>query len=142
MTEHLPYQGECLCGKVRISAPGIGNQVGVCHCAMCRRWSSGPYLALHAGTDVSISGREFLKVYDSSEWAERGFCSECGSNLYYRYKDSGEYMVAAGLFLPQPDWQLTQEVFIDHKPAYYNFAEKTEALTGAEAFARYAEGKG
>ena len=138
MTEHLPYQGECLCGKVRLTAPDIPTEVGACHCEMCRRWSSGPYLALHAGTNVSISGEEWLRIYPSSEWAERGFCVECGSNLFFRFKETGEYMVSAGLFLPQSDWRLGQQVFIDNKPHYYHIAEDTEKLTGAEVFAQMA----
>lgn len=138
MTEHLPYQGECLCGKVQLTAPDIPAKVGVCHCEMCRRWSSGPFLALHAGTNVRLTGEESVRIYPSSEWAERGFCVECGSNLFYRLKETGEYMVSAGLFLPQDNWQLSQQVFIDSKPHYYNFAEQTEKLTGAELFALYA----
>jgi len=39
------------------------------------------------------------------------------------------------LFDDQQDWQLTREVFIDQRPEFYCFAQRTEQLTGDELFA-------
>ncbi|WP_339900516.1 GFA family protein [Paraglaciecola polaris] len=55
-----------------------------CHCASCRKWSGGPLLAIDCGTDVSISPTDNITVYDSSQWAQRGFCRHCGTDLFYR----------------------------------------------------------
>ncbi len=129
--------GHCLCGAVRITAKQAASHVGACHCRMCRRWGGGPFLEIDCGTDVRIEGADNVTVYPSSEWAERAFCETCGSNLFYRLKDTGQHMVCAGIFDDAGNDSLTfkTQVFIDEKPDYYSFAEDTENLTGAELFA-------
>lgn len=42
---NLP-EGRCLCGGVTVRLPRRVNDVGVCHCATCRRWGSGPWMSL------------------------------------------------------------------------------------------------
>ncbi|MDC0662726.1 GFA family protein [Marinobacter sp. SS21] len=129
----------CLCGAVSIHAAAVSSKADVCHCAMCRKWGGGPLLALDAGTEVSIEGSQHVSVFDSSEWAQRGFCNRCGTHLFYRLKANGQYVLPAGLFTENQDrLALTHQVFIDHKPAFYEFANRTENLTGAELFAKFA----
>ena len=127
--------GHCLCGAVRITAKQAASHVGACHCRMCRRWGGGPFLEIDCGTDVVIEGADNVTVYPSSEWAERAFCSACGTNLFYRLKETGEHMVCAGIFDDEDGLSFRSQVFIDAKPDYYSFAEDTENLTGAELFA-------
>ncbi|MGB5484206.1 GFA family protein [Parasphingorhabdus sp.] len=130
-------EGHCLCGAVKITAKQAANHVGACHCRMCRRWGGGPFLEIDCGTDVLIKGAEKISVYNSSDWAERAFCSACGTNLFYRLKGTGEHMVCAGIFDDADNDSLTfkTQVFIDEKPAYYSFAEDTDNMTGEELFA-------
>ena len=47
-------------------------------------------------------------------------------------------MVPVGLFDASEGLVFDQQVFIDEKPAYYDFANKTENMTGAELFAKHA----
>jgi hypothetical protein len=95
-------------------------------------------MAVDCGTEVSFEGGENISVFSSSEWAERGFCSRCGTNLFYRIKGSGQYIMSAGLFDDDKAFVFDNQVFIDEKPSYYSFANKTEDMTGAEVFAKYA----
>jgi hypothetical protein len=104
---------------------------------MCQRWTGGPLLAIECGSDISFEGEENVAVYDSSDWAERGFCSRCGSHLFYRLKPNDTYVVPAGLFDDSEDLVFQQQIFIDEKPAYYAFANRTKELTGAEVFALF-----
>lgn len=92
--------------------------------------------AVHCGADVQFSGAE-PKAYRSSEWAERGFCSRCGTHLFYHLLPSNEYILPAGLFQDQ-EFQLTSEIFIDEKPNYYEMKNMTEKLTGKQVFEQYA----
>jgi hypothetical protein len=105
---------------------------------MCRKWGGGPLFAVDCGTDVVFTGEEHISVYSSSDWAERGFCARCGSHLFYRLKESGQYMMAAGLFDDLKGAVLDHQVFIDSKPDWYAFANETKNMTGAEIFAMYA----
>jgi hypothetical protein len=138
-------QGHCLCGAITITANQAASHVDACHCHMCRRWGGGPFVEIDCGTDVVIDEAERMTVYSSSEWAERAFCRDCGTHLFYRLKGTGEHMVCAGLFDEATDQDaglaLRRQVFIDEKPAYYSFAGDSEKLTGAELFARVAAGR-
>lgn len=138
MSNGIKGRGHCLCGKVKFIANNMNNSVGVCHCSMCRRWTGGPIMAVSCGTDVVFEGEDAIKVYSSSDWAERGFCADCGSNLFYRLKGSGEHFMAAGLFENDEDFVFESQVFIDEKPKYYCFSNETSNMTAAEVFAKYA----
>lgn len=77
--------GRCLCGAVSFVADDVAAEVHSCHCDMCRRWNGGPAFATSVGR-VTFEGEENVSRYDSSAWAERGFCTRCGTNLFYRLK--------------------------------------------------------
>ncbi|MBL6690365.1 MAG: GFA family protein [Pseudomonadales bacterium] len=111
--------GQCLCGAVTFEAKDIESHVHACHCSMCRRWNDGPALAASVGS-VNFSGEENITRYESSEWAERGFCNKCGSNLFYFLKPD-RYIMWAGLFSDQA-FELDGEIFCEDKPSWYNFA--------------------
>lgn len=127
-------EGVCLCGAIKVSAE-TQNEMGVCHCSMCRRWSGGPMFAVHCGANVSFTGAE-PKRYVSSEWANRGFCPECGTHLFYHLLPSNEYILPAGLFQDE-SFAMTNEIFIDEKPDDYAFKNETKKLTGKEVFEQF-----
>lgn len=130
-------QCSCLCGAVRLGVTPKDHEVGACHCSMCRKWGGGPLLAVEVGRDVRIEGEEYIATYDSSAWAERGFCARCGTHLFYRLKEDGTYIMPVGLIGDDAPWTFTQQIFIDEKPGYYDFANRTSTMTGAEVFAAY-----
>ena len=134
----MAVQGRCLCKAVTISTEVEHNTLGACHCEMCLKWGSGPLFAVDCGTAVQIEGEEHVGVYSSSAWAERGFCQQCGSHLFYRLKESGHYSILLGVLDGIDDWQLSEQIFIDEKPDFYSLAEHTAMLTGEEVFAKHA----
>ena len=131
-------QGSCLCGAVRLTVDSFQGSLGACHCTMCRKWGGGPLLAIDCGTDVHIDGEANVSAYDSSEWAQRGFCNRCGTHLFYRLKGNNDYVIPIGLFDEHRDVSFESQIFIDEKPEYYSFANETSFMTGAEVFAKYA----
>ena len=98
----------------------------------------GPLMAVDCGTDVLFEGEENISVFNSSEWAERGFCRKCGSHLFYRLKESKQYIVPVGLFDDNSTFVFDHQVFIDEKPSFYCFSNKTNNMTGAEVIEHYA----
>ena len=137
MSEQIEAKGQCLCGSVKLSAKSVSKNAGVCHCSMCRQWTGGPLLAVNCGTEVEFEGAEAISTYTSSEWAERGFCAKCGSNLFYKIKQTGQYIVPAGVLNIESELTLDHQIFIDEKPSYYCFSNETKNMTGAEVFAQY-----
>ena len=130
--------GTCLCKRVKVHVAEAKPYVDSCHCAMCRKWSGGPLLALDCGTQVSFEGHENIKAFDSSDWAERGFCTNCGTHLFYKLKEAQQYVMPAGLFDDLEKADFTTQIFIEEKPDYYDFANKTKMMTGEEVFAAFA----
>ena len=138
MSNTQPAKGQCLCGAVKITAKAMSRSVGACHCSMCRRWGGGPLLAVDCGSDISFEGEDKVRRFSSSEWAERGFCSQCGTHLFYRLKQADKYIMMPGVFDDAESLVLDHQVFIDEKPAHYEFANETKNMTGAEVFAMFA----
>jgi len=137
MSKNKSSHGSCLCGAVSLLAKSANTHVGACHCDFCRKWTGGPLLSVDCGTEVGFIGHEYIGVYASSEWAERGFCKQCGSGLFYKLKKTGQYMVPAGLLDNEADFSFEQQIFIDEKPAYYDFANSTKNMTSKEVFAHF-----
>ncbi len=137
MSDLVKKEGRCLCGKVGVTANAVKPEVHACHCNMCQLWNGGPTMSVHCGTDVRFCNEEYISVYQSCSWAELGFCTNCGSHLFYRSIDSGEYIIQAGTFDSEAGFILDQQIFIDEKSSYYSFANKTTDLTGDEVVAQY-----
>ena len=93
MTE-LPLTGGCLCGGVRyeIHAPLVA--AGYCHCTRCQRRSGTAASAngsLAPGSLRIVRGEELLRDYEPPDGAVKAFCSACGSAMFTRPRDAGEY---------------------------------------------------
>ena len=137
--------GKCLCGAVTYRAKELKPEIGACHCSMCRRWTGGPLLAASSG-DVAWQGDDEIRTFKSSDWAERGFCSQCGSALFYRVTapgpHQGTYHLAFGTLDDQSGFTIDKEWFIDKKPDAYTLAGEHKTLTEAEVFAMFSGGAG
>ncbi len=138
MSETISGIGSCLCGSVKFTTAEMKKEVGACHCEMCRKWAGGPLMSVFAGTNVTFEGEENISVYDSSPWAERGFCRKCGSGLFYRVKANQIHMIPMGLFDNCDEMDFNMQVYIDKKPKYYSFTNETATMTEAEVIAKYA----
>lgn len=137
MSEQTAISGKCLCGSVTLTCPTPPKEMTACHCTTCRTWSGGPFLGFAASKDLVISGEESISVFNSSAWAERGFCKSCGNHLFYRMKTSGDYYLPAGMFTLPADTPFAMEVFIDEKPENYSFEGTRKCMTGPELFAAF-----
>ena len=135
--------GQCLCGSVKFSCKPQTHDdqklhVDACHCGMCARLVSGAFMGITLQEPPVVEDGSSLAVYSSSDWAERLFCKTCGANLFYRMKNGGLQTVAAGTLNDLDGAALTLEIFTDEKPAYYDFAQSTKKMTGAEVMAVFA----
>ena len=126
--------GKCLCGAVSFVAQNVDINAHCCHCSICRTWSGGPAVSVTAGA-VTFKGEENITVFGSSARAERGFCKQCGTNLFYRMKEPGVHYMCSGPFEDQTRFTLVSEIYIDEKPPTYSLAGDHARLTGAQFLA-------
>ncbi len=109
-------KGHCLCGAVQFSGTWVDDALRACHCGQCRRWSGHVWAA--AGVrDLQVSGP--VRWFDSSQVAERGFCTECGSALFWKRRDGTEVDVAAGALDQPTGLTLEAHIFVADKGDYY-----------------------
>ncbi|MGH8438212.1 MAG: GFA family protein [Pseudomonas sp.] len=132
----LEKHGSCLCCAVKLSVSLEKASVDVCHCSMCRKWGGGPLFSVHCAEPVKFTAGQPV-FYDSSDWAERGFCGKCGTHLLYRLKNGKFDSVSLGVLEGDTDWVFDLQVYYDEKPAYYCFANETKTMTGAEVEALF-----
>lgn len=132
----MKAEGKCLCGAVMFSADDVGSELSICHCSMCRRWVGGPTFSI-AAKGVVFRGEENIQRYSSSAAAERGFCRICGSNLFYRSKETGQYVLGMGVIDNQAPFRIAGEIYVDQKPPGYEFAGTHPRLTEEEVLASH-----
>jgi len=82
----MPHTGQCLCGQVRFTASAEPLGARMCWCRDCQRIASG-------SATVNVLFPEEAVVYegavstielvaDSGNRVERGFCPQCGAQMY------------------------------------------------------------
>ncbi len=129
--------GRCLCGAVTYTVKAASRDVSVCHCGMCRRWTGGPLMYFDVEGAPAFTGHGDIGVYRSSDSGERGFCRHCGSVLFWKVAGEDRYTFTAGSLDRATGLTLAKEIFIEDKPAFYDFANATEKLYGTDAMAAY-----
>ncbi len=96
------HTGGCLCGAVRFEVHGPLRDVVNCYCTMCQRLHGA--CGAHSKADkldIVIIEDRGLRWYASSSRARRGFCSECGSSLFWEpVGQSGTGILAGSLDQP------------------------------------------
>ena len=132
-------KGQCLCGETIFQVELSNHDVHICHCSICRRQTSGVIMTIDVkrGT-LQFLKQQHLKIYYSSEWGERGFCNNCGTNLFWRMKDQSYCNINVFSLDEAPnDLKLDLEIYIDHKPTFYSFSNETKKLTEADIIALF-----
>ena len=116
--------GSCLCGRVRYEVKEPLRNVIGCHCSQCRK-TTGHYMAATAAKleDFNLAEHSGLKWYRSSEDAERGFCSACGSTLFWRAGGRNYIAIAAGTLDDATGLRLEGHIFCADKGDYYDITD-------------------
>lgn len=130
----MKANGSCLCKSVKFSFELKEKTFDSCHCSMCRTWGGGPALTVASKGSIIFEGEKNLKIFSSSDWAERGFCGECGTNIFYRLKDPSHSFCNfnLGTIDNHKEFEFTSQIYIDSKPDNYSFSNKTKNLTEKE----------
>ena len=124
-------KGHCYCGAIEILIKEYGNFVYTCHCDECRRLNSGPVLSIDPGPKENVEfvcAKEAITIYNDGH-VERGFCSVCGSTLFWHDPNDNHYCMNAELFddiIKNASFEL--ELFYAMKPEYYSFVGERKKL--------------
>lgn len=85
------YSGQCLCGDISYASDAEPVFAGNCHCKDCQRSSGSSYIPamIFHETDIAVSGKaKYFEIQaDSGNVHERGFCPNCGSQMFSRFSN-------------------------------------------------------
>jgi hypothetical protein len=118
------HRGSCLCGAVTFEFDGDLRAPDACHCSQCRK-QSGHYFA---SSDVpraalTVHGADKVTWFASSERVRRGFCSTCGSTLFWDPIQRDSIAIAMGAFDTPTQTHLKMHIFVADKGDYYEIAD-------------------
>lgn len=120
----MSVKGSCECQGVVFELIGELRDVVFCHCSQCRK-TSGHYWA---ATQVSKGNLNLIKAtslswYDSSDNARRGFCSLCGSSMFYERKGIDKISVSAGSLEIPTSLDRMRHIYVTSKGDYYDISD-------------------
>lgn len=116
--------GRCLCGSIRFETTGPLRSVTACHCSQCRR-QTGLYYAATAVPieNLRLEGEEGLAWYRASDTARRGFCSQCGSALFWHADGAGQISILAGAFDQPSGLVIGEHIYCADKADFYGLPD-------------------
>lgn len=116
--------GGCLCGGVRYEVRGPLRDVIACHCVQCRR-TSGHFVAATAchRDAFTLTASDTLRWYVAVSGFRRGFCSECGSSLFFEKEGGGRVSIAAGSFDRPQGLRIAAHIFAGEAGDYYKIED-------------------
>jgi hypothetical protein len=125
------HAGSCLCGAVRFQVEGELKAPDACHCGQCRKQSGHYWASTNVPTSaLTVEGDDKVAWYQASEKVRRGFCSTCGSFLFWDPLDHDVIAVAMGAFDKPTETKLHVHIFVDDKGDYYDIADGLEQRPG------------
>jgi hypothetical protein len=121
MTNNEIITGGCMCGSVQYAISG--DKIGVvnCHCKQCQRLHGNynPMLVGEKANLIITKGDKDLTVFNSSESAQRCFCSKCGSQLFKQQTNGPKVMLSIGGLDESSDYHSIKNIFTETAGQYY-----------------------
>jgi hypothetical protein len=117
-------KGSCLCRAVSFEVTGSLPGPDACHCTQCRKQSGHFFVSTDVPRSaVTIQGANSITWFHSSENVKRGFCSTCGSLLFWDPAGKDWLGIAMGTFDGPTDTRLRIHVHVAEKGDYYDIAD-------------------
>jgi hypothetical protein len=98
-----------------------------CHCAMCRKHHGaafGSYASARRAEFRWTDGVALVGRFASSPGIERGFCTRCGSTLFWdALENRDSFGVALGTLDGDPGVRPSLHIFVGSKAPWYELAD-------------------
>ena len=123
------FSGSCLCGACAYEVHGPLRDVVTCHCTQCRK-QTGHYMAATNARmqDFRLISSQPLRWYRASATAQRGFCSDCGSVLFWQADGSDSISITAGSLNGRTGLKTERHIFCADKGDYYTIPNEGDQL--------------
>jgi hypothetical protein len=106
--------------EVRGSLPGPD----ACHCTQCRKHSGHFFVSTDVPRSaVTIQGADNITWFHTSERVRRGFCSTCGSSLFWDPTHKDWTGIAMGAFDTPTETHVRIHIHVANKGDYYDIQD-------------------
>jgi hypothetical protein len=120
----MTHKGSCLCGAIGLEVDADLPEPDACHCSQCRKQSGHYWASTEVPRSVlTIRGEDKVRWYQSSEKIRRGFCSICGSILFWDPSHRDWIAIGMGAFDSPTGTRLGKHIFTADKGDYYEIAD-------------------
>lgn len=121
--------GGCLCGSVRFEIHDNLLDIINCHCSKCRRFHGhvGAYTATERKNLVLLKSETlqwFYSATDEPRNVHRGFCSRCGSSLFWDPRGKPRIFIAAGALDAPTGLETSGHVWVSPKGDDYHIKDE------------------
>jgi hypothetical protein len=112
--------GSCLCGAVKFECDEPLRPIVICHCTQCRKQTGSVMHATAVDNEhLRMTETRGLKWYRASSWAQRGFCGECGSSMFWKPDNGKHTSFSAGSLDDATGLAIEGHIFCADKGDYY-----------------------
>lgn len=127
MNTAIEHTGGCLCKAVcyKITTAEVRDLIA-CHCTQCRK-TSGHFVVATACANEHLDindERGALTWYASSPDAQRGFCKECGSSLFWRNRHENTTSLMAGSLDNTEGLRIREHIYVADSGEYYEINDE------------------
>ncbi|WP_119168153.1 GFA family protein [Algihabitans albus] len=137
---HLPLEGSCLCGSVRVRVTAPPLLTLACHCRDCQKLCASAYslTAMFPADAFSVTG-ELVVGGLRTERREHNFCAKCLNFIFTRIQgaDTRVNLRASVLddltwFVPFVELMTEEKLSWSNVPAEHSFARFPETIEELE----------
>ncbi len=113
------FEGRCLCGAVRFTVAPPTLFFAHCHCRWCREAHGAAFVSWVGAAEERfrfVPGSTQPAWYPSTPQSRRGFCTTCGTTLFFTSSVCpGEIHVARSAFPGRIDREPECHIFYDQR---------------------------
>lgn len=128
----LRHHGRCYCGQVDYTVSGPLRDVVDCHCERCRRITGHHIAATQIDrANLTLNQSSTLQWFhpDDDPNVGYGFCSNCGSSMFWRESDTCEqWSICAGTLDHPTGMKTSLILFADEAADYHRLDPDIEKL--------------
>ena len=119
--------GGCHCEGVRYRVVGELRDVVNCFCQQCQKTSGHHFAATRAHLDqFELLNDSTLAWYEASPEARRGFCTVCGSSLFWQRHGTDTISITAGTLDRPTGLKTVSNIFVEDMSDYHALPELSE----------------
>jgi hypothetical protein len=113
-----------MCKAIRFTVSSELKPPDACHCIECRKFSGHFSVATDVPkTAVEIFGAENITWYHSSPKVRRGFCSVCGSTMFFDPPGKDWIGIYMGAFDEPTKTHIELHIYVAEKGDYYEISD-------------------